>query len=195
VVTGILSGTPTEAGEFHFAVSANDGVNPEISQNYTLLIAAVGLALPPSSLVDTSVLPMAAGTASGDGAYEPGTEVTVSASPAAGFQFANWMDNGKIVSNNASYTFTIDVNHSLTANFVPKTSISMVPAEQPGGEFSIKWPIDPPGWILEESADLSPDSWMATLRAITTDAVNHSVTVDPYAAAKRYFRLSLPLTP
>ena len=87
------------------------------------------------------------------------------------------------------------MNHSLIANFVQKTSISMEPALQPGGEFSIKWPIDPPGWILEESADLSPDSWMETLRAITTDAVNHSVTVDPNAAAKLYFRLSLPQVP
>ncbi len=31
----------------------------------------------------------------------------------------NWTDNGTVVSNSASYTFAIDVNHSLVANFAP----------------------------------------------------------------------------
>lgn len=197
-VTGILSGTPTQSGEFQFKVMATDNVNPEVSQNYTLVIAAPGVELPPSSLVDTAASPLAAGSTSGDGAFAPGTEVTVTAIPAAGFQFANWTDNGKIVGTNASYTFTIDVNHSLIANFVPEvplSTISLLPAQQPGGEFFIKWPVNPPGWILEESPDMSPESWIQSLRPVTTDAENHKVTVDPHGASKFYFRLSLPIVP
>ena len=68
VETGVLSGTPTESGEFIFKITADDGVNPEVSKTYTLRVAAAGAALPPKSLVDTSVSPVGSGTTTGDGA-------------------------------------------------------------------------------------------------------------------------------
>lgn len=115
--TGILSGTPTESGEFQFKVTATDDVNPEVAKNYILRIAAAGLALAPASILDTTSLPVGSGTTTGDGSFAPGSEVTVDAVPAAGFRFVNWTDNGTVVSEVSSYTFTIDVNHSLVANF------------------------------------------------------------------------------
>ena len=45
-VTGVLSGTPTASGQFNFKVTASDGVNPDVSKNYTLAVAAAGAALP-----------------------------------------------------------------------------------------------------------------------------------------------------
>ena len=111
VVTGVLSGTPTENGEFIFMIAANDGLNPEVSKNYTLRIAAEGEALPPESLVDTAIAPPGSGTTTGDGSFAPGTDVTVSATAAGGYHFVNWTDNGRIVATTTSHTFTIDVNH------------------------------------------------------------------------------------
>ena len=117
--TGVLSGTPTTSGQFIFKVTATDGMNPSVSKNYTLTIAAPGAALAPASLIDTMASPVGAGTTTGDGSFAPGSNVTVNATPSAGFRFVSWTDNSKVVSNTASYTFAIDVNHSLVANFTP----------------------------------------------------------------------------
>ncbi len=81
---------------------------------------AAGANPPPHSAVDTAVLPADGGTASGDGIYTNGTTATVTATANAGYGFANWTDNGVIVSTSASYTFTNIVNRSLVANFVPR---------------------------------------------------------------------------
>jgi hypothetical protein len=118
-ITGVLSGTPTASGELQFKITASDGVNPDVSKNYTLVIAAAGAALPPASLLDTVVSPVGAGTTTGDGSYDVGANATVTATAVPGFSFLNWTDNGKIVSTNTSYTLAMDVNHSLVANFVP----------------------------------------------------------------------------
>jgi len=118
-VTGILSGTPTSSGEFQFKITASDGLNPDVSKNYTMVVAAAGAALPPASLLDTSASPVGSGTTTGDGSFAVGANATVIATPAAGFSFLNWTDNGQIVSTNSSHTLAMDVNHSLVANFVP----------------------------------------------------------------------------
>jgi hypothetical protein len=118
-VTGVLSGTPSSAGTFTFAVTASDGVNPDVQKNYTMNIAAAGAALPAQSLLDTTAMPVGAGTTTGNGSFDVGANATVTATPAAGYLFQNWTDNGQIVSTNSSYTLAMDVNHSLVANFVP----------------------------------------------------------------------------
>ncbi len=117
--SGVISGTPTASGTFSFKVNAADGVSPDVTKSYTFSIAAVGAALPAHSIVDTAAAPIGSGTTTGDGSFAPGTDVTVTATEAAGFYFVNWTDNGTVVSTTASYTFTIDVNHSLVANFAP----------------------------------------------------------------------------
>ncbi len=118
-INGILSGTPTEAGEFIFTVTATDTVNPDVAKTYTLRIADVGAALAPASIADTTANPVGSGTTTGDGAYLPGDSVTVTATPLPGYRFLNWTDNSIVVSTQATHTFTIDINHSLIANFVP----------------------------------------------------------------------------
>ena len=117
VWSGVLDGTPTESGQFAFTILAGDGLNPDVSKNYTLLIAAEGEVLPPTSLLDTVAMPVGAGITSGDGAFAPGENVAVDASAIAGYHFVNWTDNDKVVSSNLSYAFAIDVNHSLVAHF------------------------------------------------------------------------------
>ena len=138
-VTGVLSGTPTVSGQFSFKITATDGMSPDVAKNYTLIIAAAGEVLPPSSLLDTAVQPVGTGSTTGDGVFAPGANVTVNATAAAGFHFVNWQDNGKIVSTVPSYTFAIDVNHSLVANFavnVPQRTITTSSAPTAGGTTS-----------------------------------------------------------
>lgn len=132
-VTGVLDGTPTASGSFQFTVTASDGVNPDVSKNYTLTVAAAGAPAPPASLLDTTVLPVGSGTTTGDGSYAIGANATAIATPNAGFAFLNWTDNGTIVSTNASYTLAMDVNHSLVANFAPVFTVTTSAAPIAGG--------------------------------------------------------------
>ena len=119
--TGILAGTPTASGTFSIDVTAQEGTLPVKTKTYSFIVAEAGAAPPPQSVIDTSALPLDAGTLTGNGAYENTTDITVTATPNAGFAFLNWTDNGAVVSTTASYTFTTNVNRSLTANFVPTT--------------------------------------------------------------------------
>jgi hypothetical protein len=67
--------------------------------------------------VTLSSNPAAGGTTSGDGTFNSGSSVTVTATANTGYKFANWTENGTAVSTNASYTFTINGNRTLVANF------------------------------------------------------------------------------
>ena len=118
-VTGVLSGTPSASGSYQFSVTASDGINPDVQKNYTMNVAAVGAALPAQYLLDTTAAPVGTGTTTGDGSFAPGSNATVTATPAVGFKFLHWTDDGVIVSTNLSYTLAMDVNHSLVANFAP----------------------------------------------------------------------------
>jgi uncharacterized repeat protein (TIGR02543 family) len=137
--SSILSGTPTESGQFQFQVIATDGVNPDVAKNYTLTVAAAGVALAPASLLDTSASPVDGGATTGDGSFANGDSVTVSATANAGYHFVNWTDNGAVVSTTPSYTFVIDISHSLVANFaidVPQWTIATSAAPAAGGSVS-----------------------------------------------------------
>ena len=57
------------------------------------------------------------GTVSGGGTYNEGTSVTATATPQSGYQFVNWTEGGTQVSTSASYTFTLNGNRTLVANF------------------------------------------------------------------------------
>ena len=132
-VTGVLEGTPTVSGSFQFKITASDGLNADVSKNYTLLIAAAGAALPPASLLDTTVIPVGSGTTTGDGSFAIGANATVTATAGVGFAFLNWSDNGAIVSTNSSYMLAMNVNHSLIANFVPTYTIGTSAQPLAGG--------------------------------------------------------------
>ena len=68
--------------------------------------------------VTTTAYPTNGGTTTGDGAFYNGQSCTVTATPATNYQFVNWTDeDGNQVSTSASYTFTVNGNISLTANF------------------------------------------------------------------------------
>ena len=61
--------------------------------------------------------PTEGGTTQGAGAYEQGTPCTAIATPATGYDFVNWTENGTEVSTEASYTFTVTEDRDLVAHF------------------------------------------------------------------------------
>ena len=54
---------------------------------------------------------------SSSGTYEEGTSVTVVAQVNSGYRFIGWTVNGTMVSTDASYTFTVEADRTLTAVF------------------------------------------------------------------------------
>jgi len=62
------------------------------------------------------------GTVSGGGVFVPGGSHTVKATAKHGFKFVNWTVNGTPVSTSASYTFVLNANETLVANFQPLIS-------------------------------------------------------------------------
>ena len=57
------------------------------------------------------------GTVSGGGQYNYDESCTVTATPADGYMFTSWTQNGNVVSTNASYTFNVTSDVELVANF------------------------------------------------------------------------------
>ncbi|MBQ3354102.1 MAG: leucine-rich repeat domain-containing protein [Bacteroidales bacterium] len=63
------------------------------------------------------------GSVSGNGFYNYNDTCTVTATPSEGFYFANWTENGLIVSYDEVYSFVVRDNRNLVANFMSPTYI------------------------------------------------------------------------
>ncbi len=97
----VVSTTPA----YSFAVSASRTLVADFTQD-------------PTFLITTASAPVSGGTSSGGGNYYSGQPATVTATANAGYNFANWSENGNVVSTTASYSFTVNGARSLVANFV-----------------------------------------------------------------------------
>ena len=58
------------------------------------------------------------GSVAGSGNYSHGTLATVEATASEDHLFLNWTEKGAVVSNNAVYTFTVESDRTLMANFI-----------------------------------------------------------------------------
>ena len=63
------------------------------------------------------------GTVTGGGEFNYGQFCTVTATPAEGYMFTGWTMNGEMVSSAAEYTFIVNSNIDLVANFAEGTMI------------------------------------------------------------------------
>lgn len=71
------------------------------------------------------------GSVTGQGTYDYGMLATVSALPNDHYEFVNWTENGVMVSNSAEYTFTLNGDRHLVANFAHESftvSATVLPA-------------------------------------------------------------------
>ena len=128
-----LKGTPVTVTAapnalYTFTNWTANGIEVSTSANYTFvligdrtLVANYTLIPPTQFAVNTSALPVAGGSTTGSGSYDEGTNVTVTATANTGYNFVNWTLAGVPVSTNANYTFALNANTNLVANFVLKT--------------------------------------------------------------------------
>ncbi|MGM0689893.1 MAG: InlB B-repeat-containing protein [Bacillota bacterium] len=75
-----------------------------------------------SYTVTLSGVPPEGGTLSGAGLYSEGQSVKVTASPAEGYEFVRWIENGSQMSTSQTYTFNIYSNTNLEAVFIKSSN-------------------------------------------------------------------------
>jgi hypothetical protein len=107
-VTGIEPGSTN-----YFEVVAYDAQGDESPPSGYLQYIAP---LPPQTLT-VQATPASAGNATGGGTFPFNTVVTVSATSATGCAFANWSENGVVLSISSNYSFALTTNCNLIANF------------------------------------------------------------------------------
>ncbi len=114
-------------------VSTNASYTFNVTANRTLV--ANFTYVTPTYTISVSANPNNGGNVTGDGTYQEGQSCTVVATPAANYTFTNWTEGGTVVSTNASYTFTVNANRTLVANFtyVPPTYTITVSANPTNG--------------------------------------------------------------
>ena len=74
------------------------------------------------ALITVSANPAEYGTVSGGGSFEDGETCTVTAMANHGYIFTCWTENDEMVSTDATYSFTVNGNRNLVANFVVSSS-------------------------------------------------------------------------
>ena len=84
----------------------------EVSEGTTVSTPAA-----PLPTFTVSVSAEGQGTVDGGGTYEQGTSVTVTATAAEGHHFVAWLVDGEQVSTEASYTFVVETDVALVAQF------------------------------------------------------------------------------
>ncbi|MCW1923386.1 putative Ig domain-containing protein [Luteolibacter arcticus] len=139
--------------------------------------------------ISTSSWPATAGGTSGGGTFEDGNNVVVVASPAAGYRFVNWTENGTVVSSASTYQFKANPARNLTANFdlvVPDPVMT-----NDGSSLSFHWPAGLPGWVLEECSDLSSGGWTECELEIEAADGECRVHIVP-DSERKFFRLRHP---
>ena len=128
-----------------------------------------------------------------DGTYEEGTKATLKASANDGYEFVNWTDaDGKVVSTSNPYTFEVNANTTLKANFkkveVTPTAPSSkdildaiiagnkVPSVIKKGEKELVLPKVPEGYNIKIT-QVSPEDIIALDGKVTTPKKDTDVLV------------------
>ncbi len=144
-VTG--AGSYSEGSTATLQAAANNGFNfvnwtegvQQVSTNANYSFTVTGNRTLVANFVQTYAITAVAGvggSVSGSGTYNNGATATVVATPDNDYVFSNWTENGQVVSNNASYSFTVNGARTLTANFLPKYSVSLIADPAAGGTVS-----------------------------------------------------------
>ena len=75
--------------------------------------------------VDNITITEGEGLTSISGTFADGHSCTVTATPNPGYDFANWTENGTVVSSSPSYTFIVNDDRDLVANFAATYNITI----------------------------------------------------------------------
>jgi len=120
----LVSVTATPNTGYTFSNWTNNGVAVSTSSAYQFTLNGNAKLVANFKLITSSQFgfvlssnPVTGGTTTGGGSYNKGASVTATATVNAGYSFTSWTNNGVIVSTSASYTFPLNANTTLVANF------------------------------------------------------------------------------
>lgn len=113
------------------------------------------------------------GSSSASALYNQGQSCSVMATSNSGYYFANWTENGTVVSNSANYTFIVNGTRNLVANFTTQPApqqytitISANPSNGGSVFFNSKGSTDPDG--------ITDGQWYYYDNGVNTDAIGTS---------------------
>ena len=120
--------TATPGKGYVFKNWTSNGVAVSSSGSYSFLLRSnltlvANFALAPVSgssnfVYTVSVSPVGGGTVSPGGSGAAGSAVTVTATNNSGYSFVNWTSNGVVTVATTNYSFTLNTNVALVANFI-----------------------------------------------------------------------------
>lgn len=122
---------------------------------------------------------------------EHGANATVVATPKAAYNFAGWYNGSTKVSSNASYTFAVTANISLTAKFTIKT-FTTTTANSTGGTASVnKSSVEYGGsaiWTATPSTGYNFSKWSndATANPLIVSNITANTHITPVFVLKSY---------
>ena len=122
---------------------------------------------------------------------EHGANATVVATPKAAYNFAGWYNGTTKVSSNASYTFAVTANISLTAKFTIKT-FTTTTANSTGGTASVnKSSVEYGGsaiWTATPSTGYNFGKWSngSTANPLTVSNITANTHITPVFVLKSY---------
>lgn len=122
---------------------------------------------------------------------EHGANATVVATPKAAYNFAGWYNGNTKVSSNASYTFAVTANISLTAKFTIKT-FTTTTANSTGGTASVnKSSVEYGGsaiWTATPSTGYNFSKWSngSTTNPLTVSNITANTHITPVFVLKSY---------
>ena len=109
---------PGNAWGLFFQSDWNDCYVEISARNYGFSVRPVYVGSQNTSFnVDATANPTVGGNVTGAGSYTQGASCTLTATANTGYTFSNWTENGVVVSTSATYTFTVNANRTLVANF------------------------------------------------------------------------------
>ena len=120
----------TENGE---VVSTENPYSFTVTGNRTL-VAVFGSTIPVS--INVSASPARGGSVSGGGEFLYGQNCTVTATANAGYNFINWTENGTVVSTEPTYSFEVEGERTLVANFFYAAAVPATDCYYPANNVS-----------------------------------------------------------
>jgi hypothetical protein len=139
--------------------------------------------------IDISAEPANGGTVAGGGVWGEGELVNLRATANPGYAFLSWSENGEPVCDSPDYSFTSATSRVLVANFVAQPALAGTLSAP--GVVTFSWPAGANGWVLRESPDMSPGSWMDSARPVTVVGSRKQVQISA-ATGTAFFRLMRP---
>ncbi|MDR2084923.1 MAG: T9SS type A sorting domain-containing protein [Bacteroidales bacterium] len=129
----------TPNANYEFVNWTEDGLEVSTDANYSFIVESERTLVANFNYIinyyDITLIsdPTEGGILTGDGNYQEGTPITVSAIANEGYEFVNWTENGNQVSTNLNYSFTVNRNRILKANFVEIFTLELIANPINGG--------------------------------------------------------------